>query len=122
MAAVEYAITIEAGATWNQRFLYQDADGEPVPLVGVYTARMQIRRPGDRETVLCELRTESGFDGLITLTDGQIDLRIGADKTETLEWNPPARYNLELVSIADPTEVIRLLKGDATLDPDTTHD
>jgi hypothetical protein len=118
MSAVHYDLLIEQGATFSLTFEWrEDNDTDPPtgPLIDTagYDARMQIKtRPGG--DVLATLTEGNG----LTVTPGTIALRIGADVTTTLERN--GAYDLELHSVSDPTEVIRLAQGAVMLDREVT--
>ena len=92
---------------------YKDGLGSPVNLSG-YRAHMQIRARAGASAVLIDLSSAVGggitLGGLLAdLTSGKIDIYIGASKTALLKRN--AAYDLHLVDVADPDEVIRVFGG-----------
>jgi hypothetical protein len=118
MTAGAWDFRIEAGATFEQRLLWKDAAGVPVPLAGL-TARMQIRRvygSWAEDGLLAELTTENGA---ITLTTpGQIDLRIAAEDTTAIGalGYLAGRHALEIVDpTVTPARVTRLLEGSCAI-------
>jgi hypothetical protein len=118
MPAVSYDLFIEQGATFSLTFEWREDDGSSPPAgplidTSGYDARMQIKtRPGG--DVLVTLAEGNG----ITVAGGIISVRIGADVTTTLAKS--GAYDLELHSVTDPTEVIRLAQGRVTLSKEVT--
>lgn len=118
MSAAKLDLTIEAGATFRQTLLYQDPNGVAVPLTG-YFARMQIRARADDPEILHTMTSPA--DGIaVGPLAGEIHLRIGADVTNTFLFKN-AVYDLELAMTADPTEVVRLVEGKVTVNPNVTR-
>jgi hypothetical protein len=118
MTAVRYDLLIEQGATFTLTFEWREDDGSSPPAgplidTSGYDARMQIKtRPGG--AVLITLTEGAG----ITVAGGIISVRIGADVTATLAKS--GAYDLELHSVTDPTEVIRLAQGLVALSKEVT--
>lgn len=114
MAAAKENLTIETGITFEKTWIYADNTRTPISLSG-YEARMQIRERIDSPTILVDLT--STIEG-ITLEDaletGRIDIRIGADDTNLLDFDR-AVYDLEIYKPADITEVKRLVQGSVIL-------
>jgi hypothetical protein len=112
-----YDMTIVQGATLRKVFVWKGADDAPISLAG-WTARMQVRdKPGGSV-----LLTSDVANGDITLepagATGEIHLRVGADKTNTITKS--GFYDIELVATADATEVRRLIGGRAILSKQVT--
>jgi len=117
MAAANYDILIEQGATFLLNLRWKDSEGDGIDLLG-YEARMQIRKSSQSPTIELEL-TSDGSDQSITFgTDyGFISLEIDAVTTSQLEIRRGV-YDFELVS---PTgEVTRLVQGSVTVSPEVT--
>lgn len=116
MAAADYTITIDAGATWNLTVIYKDSAGVPVDLTA-YLARMQVRKrsraPG---APLVSLTESSGI--AIDPLNGRLDLSIDAPTTRLLpegEW----AYDIEIEA---PGGIItRLLYGKAVVRAEVTR-
>lgn len=119
MAAGYYRMTIEQGATFRQRVVYQNPAGTPVDLTG-YTARMMVRAGYTASgSPLVSLTSPSGG---ITITPlaGQLDLYI-ADTATALLTPGIAVYDLEIVQGSVGGDVIRLLYGEMVISPEVTH-
>lgn len=115
MAAGRDNIVIEKGATFNKTYLYKDSDGAAID-ISTYEGRMQVREHIDSATVLVDL-TSSPAAGIIIepgAETGRIDIKIGADVTDTLNFSTGV-FDLELYIVADTTEVIRLVEGAVSL-------
>ena len=118
MPAVPYDIALEQGATFTVSFEWREDDGSDPPagpLIDTtnYTPHMQIRtKPGG--AVIATFGPGSGLG----IAGGVITLRIGADIAETI--TRAGVYDLELHNTTDPTDVIRLVKGRVSLDPEVT--
>ena len=121
MATGKDDLKIEKGATFYKTWLYKDSDLVAISLSG-YEARMQIRERKTSTSFLVEL-TSAPAAG-ITLEDaaetGRIDVRIGADVTDTLTFNTGV-YDLELYKPADATETIRLIEGSVIMKSGVTR-
>ena len=114
MSAGILNIVIEQGATFQRVFTWT-ISAAAVNLTG-YTARMQVRADYDTDPIV-SLTSATG--GGITLggSAGTITVLISATVTAALTAGTYI-YDLELES-ADGT-VTRLLKGQATVDPEVT--
>ena len=85
------------------------------------TARMQVRATVDDPVVLLELTTE---DGGLTLggAAGTVDLLVEADASAAFTWTK-GKYDLEIVDESrTPPEVVRVVKGRITVDPEVTRE
>lgn len=114
MSAGILNITIEQGATFTRTITWT-ISGTAVNLTG-YVARLQVRADYDTDPII-SLTSAAG--GGITLggVAGTIVLLVSATATAALT---PGSYLWDLeVEAADGT-VTRLLKGQATVDPEVT--
>ena len=112
MAAADYDLLIEQGATFELSIVWKDNEGTPIDISG-YSARMQIRKTYDSEPVI-NLTDGSGITlGGIT---GSIDISIDADTTDGLIINR-GRYDLELESNGIVT---RLIQGTVEISKEVT--
>ena len=91
MAAVNYNIAIEQGATFRLSVVWKDSNGDLVDLT-TYTARMQIRPSVTSSTVLVDLLSGDGI--VLGGTAGSIEVTISA--TETAALKQGGVYDLEL--------------------------
>ena len=112
MAAGEYDLLIEQGATFRRQLTLKAA-GVPVDLTG-YTVRAQIRAKATSPDVLHDLTP-----GLVvTPLLGQVILYISDEDTALFTWKTGA-WDLE---IEEPGgDVIRVLKGKVTNDFEVTR-
>lgn len=110
-------LEMEQGATFKVSLTYTDPDNVPVPLAP-YRAHMQVRqRYGS--PVLLDLTTEN--DGIVfDAAPGVIKIRGKASDTANVTRN--CIYDLHLILIADPEEVIRVFGGTITLQKAVTVD
>lgn len=115
MAAANYDILIEQGATFLLHITYKDSLGVPINLTG-FTARMQVRKKYSDTNALLTLTTETGE---ITLggAAGTVDLAAPATATEDVTVQCGV-YDLELRNAAGV--VTRLLQGNVTISPEVT--
>lgn len=113
MAAVNYDITIEQGATFTLSLLWKTSGGTPIDLTG-YTARMQIRSSVSSTTILADLTSAAG----ITLggVAGTIDVEIPATQTATMTKG--GVYDLELVN---GSVVTRFVYGNVSFSKEVTR-
>ncbi len=127
MAAATYDLYIEQGATFRFTMVYGhkdgtvDADGNPnvVPydLTGC-KARMQIRQRRGGE-VLVSATTTNGGIVIPDPTNGRLVVTITDEATDSLNV-PRAKYDLE---VSYPSgDVIRILQGKVTVNPNITQD
>jgi hypothetical protein len=116
MAAADYDLLIEQGATFDLSIVWKDNEGTPIDLTG-YSARMQIRKNYDTEPVI-SLTSDS--DGGIVLggEDGTIDITIDAETTENIEIRR-GRYDLEIELAGIVT---RLTQGTVDISREVTKD
>lgn len=91
MAAADYDLLIEQGATFTLDIVWKDADNNPIDITG-YEARMQIRKSYDTAPVI-SLTDGNGI--VLGGVDGTIEINIEADVTEDIEIRR-GRYDLEL--------------------------
>jgi len=117
MAAANYDILIEQGATFNLTIRWKDSDGQGIDLDG-FEARMQIRKSSQSDTVELEL-TSDGSDESITFGSdyGFINIDVDANITAGLEIRRGV-YDLELINPAG--DVTRLVQGSVTISPEVT--
>lgn len=115
MAAANYAITIEEGATFNLPVAIK-ANGDPVNLTN-HTAQMQVRSTLDAQAVIVEASTANGRI-VITGNTGIINITIPANVTSTLDFTQ-AVYDLKGTS---PSGVVtRYLSGLVTFSKAVTR-
>tara|TARA_R110000868_G_scaffold19150_4_gene82786 strand:+ start:5585 stop:5935 length:351 start_codon:yes stop_codon:yes gene_type:complete len=116
MAAVNYDITIEQGATFQLNLVWKDPNGTAINLTG-YTARMQVREKVTSTTALISLTTENGG---ITLggAAGTIAVVAAATATDDITVKRGV-YDLELISSGGI--VTRLIEGCVTISPEVTR-
>lgn len=107
------ALTAYRNDTFEQTFVWNDADGVPVDLTD-YTARMQIRATRD-SAVLKELT--SGAEITLGTTEGTIQLKYISDVD-----NENSVYDLELTDAGGDGTVTTLLTGNYTEIPDVSRD
>jgi len=116
MAAGQYDILCEQGATFRRELVWQDENESPIDLTG-YSARMQVRPSVKSTDVIVELTTANNR---ITLypAEGKIELNLLASTTAGLVAKQCV-YDLEMV--APSGEVTRLLQGSFTISPEVTR-
>lgn len=110
-----YNFTINQGETFSKSVTWKDAAGVVVNLTG-YTARMQLRRKVNSETIEKSLTTENGGILITAPLTGVITMFMSA--TDTAFLSGVYVYDLELVSAGI---VKRLLQGTITLDLEVTR-
>jgi hypothetical protein len=127
MAAVQYPIVIEQGATFDIELIYKDSNGDFVDLNG-YSARMKIKQNIDSITSYLTLTSilqpdNTGLSMSGSVLDpkdpisGSIGIFISATTSSLLDFTEGV-YDLEIES---PTGyVYRLLKGNVTLSKEVT--
>ena len=114
MAAAKENLTIENGITYEKTWIYADANRQPISLAA-YEARMQIRERIDSTSFIVELTSTLGGINLEQGGEtGRIDIRIGADVTDTFNFDR-AVYDLEIYKPGDLTTVYRLVGGSVIL-------
>ncbi len=119
MPAVRYDLPIEQGATYTVAFEWRADDGSDPPAGALvdtagYTPHLQIRTTAGG-SVLADLSEGHGLH----LAGGVLTVRLGADLTAAMTRG--GLYDLELHSVADATDVIRLAYGAVTLSPQVTE-
>lgn len=116
MAAANYDITIEQGATYQLSVTWKDENGTPINLSG-FTARMQVRKSSQSDDVILTLTSDES-DQSITLGGalGTIDIEIPATVTEDLTLRR-AVYDLEMENAGNVT---RLIQGSVNISPEVT--
>lgn len=121
MSAARDNLIIEKGATFKKTYLYRDANNIAIDLSS-YDGRMQIRETMQSTIVLVELTSSpaAGITIEANAETGRIDIRIGADVTDTLNFVTGV-YDLELYDPLDVTEVIRLVEGSVSLNDAVTR-
>lgn len=115
MAAADYDILIEQGATFRLNLVYKDSLGVPIDIAG-YTARMQVRRDYSAPTPLIDLTTENGGIALGGAA-GTVSVVATDEMTRALPVKPCV-YDLELT--APSGDVTRLIAGAASVTPEVT--
>ena len=118
MAAAQFDITIDQGATLQQTFKWTSDAGVGIDLTG-YTAQMQVRSDyaDNGGTIYLTLSSAAGTI-VITPASGQIDLVVPPATTQGLTFTSGV-YDLEVTS---PTGVVtRLVRGTATLSKEVTR-
>ena len=115
MAAGNYDILCEQGATFNLVLTWRNPDQSPIDVTG-YTAKMQVRVSKSDSTAVLTLQTGSG----ITLggTAGTITLNASATATNSLDAGTFV-YDLELTS--SNGTVTRLIEGSFTVSGQVTR-
>lgn len=117
MGAGVYNFEIEQGVDFERIFTYKTAAGVAVNVTG-YGASMKIRKSPDSANPLLSLGT--GATGGITVgtTDGTFTVAITDTKSSALDFDS-AVYDFE-VTVPVTLKVIRLLKGQVTLNKEAT--
>lgn len=92
----ELNLRIRQGSTFAPpALIYFDPDGEPIDLTG-FTARAQLRDPGDLSVLFLTLTTENG--GIVLGDDaGTIALFISAEDTADMSFDA-AVWDLDLIN------------------------
>ena len=122
MSAGTYNITIEQGATFRRRILWQNSDGEPRDLTGLRTARAMIRPyvgcgtyyaggSTDFSSVFKQALRDAGYtviDISVNKLASIIEIAIGADDTANLNFDRGA-WDLEVVF--NDGSIERVLQG-----------
>ena len=118
MSAIQYKLTIEQGATFDQVVTVKTPAGAYKDLTG-YSARMKVKEsPGDTVALLSLTSPSSGGQGIdLGTTNGQIRIRIPAAVTAALSFYV-AYYDLEIV--AGTGEVTRVMQGQCILSREVT--
>lgn len=115
MIAGVYNINIDQGATFERLLTVKDA-ADALYDFSNHTARMQIRKELEEDTVLASLTTENGYI-ILGGTSGTINLNLPPVITETLDGD--CVYDLEIIDALG--RIYRLLKGIVRVDPEVTR-
>ena len=116
MAAGNYDILIEQGATFLFNITYKNSAGTPINLTG-YTARMQVRQKYSSPTTLLSF-TSAGGNIVLGGAAGTIAVTGSADATAGVAPCCGV-YDLELIS---PSGIVtRLVSGVANITPEVTR-
>lgn len=116
MAAGNHDLYIEQGVTFQYLITLKDEAGTLLPLPN-HTARMQIRSSVAAPAKLHEMTTENG--GITITNPGLLRLYISAINTSGFQFTSGV-YDLELVDTSTGN-VVRLLKGAVSVDPEVTR-
>lgn len=116
MAAGQYDITCEQGATFLRTMKWLDENEAPIDLTG-YSALMHVRTTHKATTTIVTLSTAQGTIVLEPST-GTIQLSLSATQTAALPTGK-AVYDLELTSSGGV--VTRLLEGKFVVTPEVTR-
>jgi hypothetical protein len=116
MAAGNYDLYMEQGATFSLVITWKDSSNTPINLTS-YTARMQVRRTKQSTTVIVEASTT---DGRIVLGGalGTITVTIPATVTDDLDFGCGV-YDLEVESSGG--QVTRLIEGGVSFSKEVTR-
>lgn len=112
MAAVKINLTIEKGAKYTKKFIWQDATKAPINNSS-YEARMHIRETVEDSTIILSL-SSTGGDIVLGGANGEINITIGATATDTINIKSGV-YDLELYDPLDADEVVRLIQGQVNI-------
>lgn len=101
------------GVTWRVALDYTDGGLVPISLAG-YRGHMQVRYKVGAPLLL-DLTTENGglffgANGVLNVAAGHIEIYAGASETAGVAKN--GVYDLHLISLTDPDEVLRVFGGD----------
>lgn len=116
MAAAQWDIVCEQGASFVRIIHWKDENEVPIQLYG-YAARMQVRPSTNSSTVIVSL-TQANLGISLDGASGGILLQLTAEQTNALPVRK-AVYDLELVSPSG--FVTRLLEGTFTIVPQVTR-
>lgn len=123
MAAGNYDILVEQGATFEQTLTIEDPDGEPIDLTGA-TCRGQIRKTYSDLKKLADIQVEI----VSPATDGKMLMKITSDQTKAIPVEKAESsakkttdyvYDLELTEASG--SITRLLEGLAKISPEVTR-
>lgn len=113
MAAGQYDILIEQGATFNLHITYQTNDKLDIDLRDGWLAKLDIRGALADKNAILELSTENGK---IILGNGFIDLNISAAETADL----PVRMAVYDLKISTNDISTRLMMGAVSISGEVT--
>jgi hypothetical protein len=128
MAAAEYDLFIEQGATFRFTLIYGRKDGTtdpqgnpnvtPYDLTGC-VARMQIRQRRGGVVLIAATTTNGGIIFDDDLTTGRMVITITDEATDSLTMSK-AKYDLEITWGSG--DVTRILQGSVKISPNITQD
>ncbi|GAA3027302.1 hypothetical protein [Streptosporangium longisporum] len=110
-----HRLTIEQGATFEERYEIVGDDEQPWPIPATWKVRAQIRAAPLAPAVILDLAQLLSVDHAA----GTITLRIPATTTTGLDRG--GVWDLELYDPDDPGQVSRLLAGPVDLDAEVTR-
>lgn len=114
MAAADYDLLIEQGATFELSIVWKDDAGTPIDITG-YSARMQIRKTYDDAPII-SLTSNVGGGIVLGGVSGTIDITIGASVTDDITILR-GKYDLELELAG---VVTRLIQGTVDISREVT--
>jgi hypothetical protein len=123
MTAVRVDMTIEQGADWpGLAFPIYDEEGNPYDLTGC-SAKGQVRRgQNDDDPILFTWSTDPADDeGLITLADSILTIRVLASESVLWEWTV-GHYDIRLTNPSAPEgkQKWRIAQGVVNVDQEVT--
>lgn len=114
MAAADYDLLIEQGATFTLSIVWKDNANAPINITG-YSARMQIRKTYD-DTPSISLTSAVGGGIVLGGVSGTIDITIAASVTDDITILR-GKYDLELELAG---VVTRLIQGTVCISREVT--
>lgn len=114
MAAADYDLLIEQGATFDLSIVWKDNADTPIDITG-YSARMQIRKTYDSAPII-SLTNGSGI--VLGGVAGTIDITITDEQTTAIDILR-GKYDLELELAG---VVTRLIQGTVEISREVTKD
>ena len=117
MAAGNYDLIIEQGATWSFTVQYQTADATNISLSG-YAIRMQARQAYTANSTILDLSTTNGNITITSAANGTFTLQQTAAQTANLT---PGLYIYDLEIVKPDTTVDRLIEGDLIVKAEVTR-
>lgn len=108
-------LTINQGSRFRYS-LYVKENGAVLNLTG-YTARMQIRKTQDSDTVLASYTTADG-NLVINAPQGVVQIRVPSSETEAYTWEAGV-YDLEIVDGSN--DATRVMQGWVKVSPQVTR-
>lgn len=114
----ELDLEIFQGATFRKKLRWTTGDPPTPVILTDWKIRMQIRPKIKDDNVIIELTSDNGRILLTDPKEGEFELLITAEDSANLSFIS-AVYDLELENLDG--EVVRLLKGMVSLDPEVTR-
>lgn len=111
MPAAKDVYTIEQGATFHKRYIWQDRFRQGINLTGC-SVRLVFFKSILDQTTLLEASTDNGRIVITDALAGIIDIDINETITAGINW-PRAMFRL-MITMSDGT-VIRLVQGHASV-------